>query len=72
MDDDDFLVVTINLSSMFNDIGETKNVSLSKTYPVDTRWIEIMTQCVQALNSYGFIIKDRTIHVDSEGYVSPE
>ena len=70
MEDDDTMIVTINITSMFNDISETKNVSISKTYPVDTTWTDIMDQCIQSLNSYGFIINDRTIYVDSDGHVS--
>lgn len=69
MENDDVLMVTINISSVIADTGDVKHVSVSQSYPVDTTWPDIMSQCIRSLNSYGFIIKDRTICVDSEGYV---
>lgn len=70
MEDDDVLMVTVNISSVIADTGDVKNVSVSQSYPVDTTWPDIMSQCIRSLNSYGFVIKDRNIYVDSDGYVS--
>jgi hypothetical protein len=67
--EDEVLIVTVDITSSYNDGVDTKHVLVSQSYPADTTWHDILSQCIRSLNSYGFIIKNQTISVDRDGYV---
>jgi hypothetical protein len=45
------------------------NISLNKSYPDGTTWVELLNQTLDALRGYGYIIKNRTLVIDSEGQI---
>ena len=45
------------------------NVSLNRSYPDGTTWVELLNQTLDALRAYGYIIRDKTLVIDSEGRI---
>jgi hypothetical protein len=45
------------------------NISLNKSYPDGTTWVELLNQTLDALRAYGYIIRDKTLVIDSEGRI---
>ena len=48
------------------------NISLNKSYPDGTSWFELLNLTLDALRAYGYIIRDRTLVIDSEGHIEEE
>lgn len=63
-EDNKFMTVGIYI----NDKSDT-NISLNKAYPDGTTWVELLNQTLDALRGYGYIIRNRTLVVDSEGQI---
>lgn len=63
-EDNKFMTVGIYI----NDKSDT-NISLNKAYPDGTPWVELLNQTLDALRGYGYIIRNRTLVVDSEGQI---
>jgi hypothetical protein len=45
------------------------NVSLNRSYPDGTTWVELLNLTLDALRAYGYIIRDKTLVIDSEGRI---
>lgn len=45
------------------------NISLNKSYPDGTTWVELLNQTLDTLRGYGYTIRDRTLVIDSEGRI---
>ena len=66
MEEEDNKYMTVGI--YINDKSDC-NVSLNRSYPDGTTWVELLNQTLDALRAYGYIIRDKTLVIDSEGRI---
>lgn len=66
MEEEDNKYMTVGI--YINDKSDF-NISLNKSYPDGTTWVELLNQTLDALRAYGYIIRDKTLVIDSEGRI---
>jgi hypothetical protein len=45
------------------------NISLNRSYPDGTTWVELLNLTLDAFRAYGYVIRNRTLVIDSEGHI---
>jgi hypothetical protein len=66
MEEEDNKYMTVGI--YINDKSDF-NISLNKSYPDGTTWVELLNQTLDAFRAYGYIIRDKTLVIDSEGRI---
>ena len=66
MEEEDNKYMTVGI--YLNDKSDC-NVSLNRSYPDGTTWVELLNLSLDALRAYGYIIRDKRLVIDSEGRI---
>ena len=45
------------------------NISLNRSYPDGTTWVELLNLTLDAFRAYGYVIRNKTLVIDSEGRI---